>query len=284
MGETNQLMSKNNSLTSTLSRIGFIALAILPFLWMLSTSLKGSGEALFSSPPQWIPQSPTLQNYVNVWEQLPFLQFLLNSTIVTIIATVLNLLNATLAGVVLSRFDFKGKALLGGLILATMFVPFQVLMIPLYKTVLNLGLLAYGGRLGLWVALSLPFCVSGFGVLMVKQAVDELPIDYSEAATLDGATFWQQLWLVIVPLLQPTLVTLGIFSFIAVWGDFLWASLLTNEPETLTLTTGLVQLQGQFASDWRLISAGTLLMLIPSLGVFLLMQRYLIAPTDGRKG
>jgi putative chitobiose transport system permease protein len=265
-------------------RLIFIALAVLPFLWMISTSLKGTGEQLFTMPPQWIPQSPTLENYASVWTQLPFLQFVLNSAMVTLIATVFNLLNATLAGVVLSRVAFKGKSLLNGLILATMFIPFQVLMIPLYKTVLSLGLLDYGGRLGLWIALALPFCVSGFGVLMVKQAMDELPVAYSEAATLDGANLWQQLVFVTIPLLQPTLVTLGIFSFIAVWGDFLWSSLLTNEPETLTLTTGLVQLQGQFGSDWRLISAGTLLMLIPSLSFFLVMQRYLIAPTDGRKG
>ena len=90
-------------------RLIFIAIAILPFLWMLSTSLKGSGEALFITPPQWIPKDPTLENYARVWTQLPFLHFLLNSAMVTGIATVFNLLNATLAGVVLSRFDFRGK-------------------------------------------------------------------------------------------------------------------------------------------------------------------------------
>ena len=267
-----------------IGRLVFIALAILPFLWMLSTSFKGSQEALFSSPPQWLPQSPTWEHYQKVWDALPLPQFFLNSLVVTCLASFGNVLNAVLAGMALSRFNFKGKRLFLMLILATMFVPFEVLMIPLYKTVLSLGLTASSGQVPLWIGLALPFCVSGFGILMVKQALDELPSAYEEAARLDGANLWQEIYFVILPLIQPTLVTLAIFSFIAVWGDFLWASLLTNEAQTLTLTTGLVQLQGQFSSDWRQISAGTVLMLVPSLLFFAVMQRYLIAPQGGAKG
>jgi putative chitobiose transport system permease protein len=212
------------------------------------------------------------------------LQFFVNSLVVTTLASFGNVLNAVLAGIALSRFDFKGKTLFFGLIFATMFVPFEVLMIPLYKSVLQLGLTARSGMIPLWIGLALPFCVSGFGILMVKDAVDNLPPYYEEAALLDGASLFQRIFGVIMPLIQPTLVTLTIFSFIAVWGDFLWASLLTNEPETLTLTTGLVQLQGQFSSDWRQISAGTVLMLLPSLLFFGVMQRYLIQSQGGAKG
>jgi putative chitobiose transport system permease protein len=256
----------------------------MPFLWMLSTSFKGSEEALFTTPPQWVPLHPTLEHYVKVWQALPMLQFFVNSLVVTTLASFGNVLNAVLAGIALSRFDFKGKMLFFALIFATMFVPFEVLMIPLYKTVLQLGLTARSGTIPLWIGLALPFCVSGFGILMVKDAVDNLPPYYEEAALLDGASLFQRIFGVIMPLIQPTLVTLTIFSFIAVWGDFLWASLLTNEPQTLTLTTGLVQLQGQFSSDWRQISAGTVLMLLPSLLFFGVMQRYLIQSQGGAKG
>ena len=277
-------MKQGASFLSYVGRAFFIFVAVMPFLWMLSTSLKGSEEALFTSPPQWMPLHPTWQHYVNVWQSLPMFQFFVNSLVVTTLASVGNVLNAVLAGIALSRFSFKGKTLFFGLIFATMFVPFEVLMIPLYKTVLQLGLSATSEQIPLWVGLALPFCVSGFGILMVKDALDNLPPYYEEAALLDGASLFQRIFGVIIPLIQPTLVTLTIFSFIAVWGDFLWASLLTNEPNTLTLTTGLVQLQGQFSSDWRQISAGTVLMLLPSLLFFGVMQRYLIQSQGGAKG
>ena len=277
-------MQAKNPWLSYLGRTFFILIAVMPFLWMLSTSFKGSEEALFTTPPQWVPLHPTLEHYVKVWQALPMLQFFVNSLVVTTLASFGNVLNAVLAGIALSRFDFKGKMLFFALIFATMFVPFEVLMIPLYKTVLQLGLTARSGTIPLWIGLALPFCVSGFGILMVKDAVDNLPPYYEEAALLDGASLFQRIFGVIMPLIQPTLVTLTIFSFIAVWGDFLWASLLTNEPQTLTLTTGLVQLQGQFSSDWRQISAGTVLMLLPSLLFFGVMQRYLIQSQGGAKG
>jgi putative chitobiose transport system permease protein len=277
-------MQAKNPWLSYLGRAFFILVAVMPFLWMLSTSFKGSEEALFTTPPQWVPLHPTFEHYVKVWQALPMLQFFVNSLVVTTLASFGNVLNAVLAGIALSRFDFKGKTLFFGLIFATMFVPFEVLMIPLYKSVLQLGLTARSGMVPLWIGLALPFCVSGFGILMVKDAVDNLPPYYEEAALLDGASLFQRIFGVIMPLIQPTLVTLTIFSFIAVWGDFLWASLLTNEPETLTLTTGLVQLQGQFSSDWRQISAGTVLMLLPSLLFFGVMQRYLIQSQGGAKG
>ncbi|MFN9691153.1 MAG: carbohydrate ABC transporter permease [Vampirovibrionales bacterium] len=277
-------MQAKNPWLTYLGRTFFILVAVMPFLWMLSTSFKGSEEALFTTPPQWVPLHPTFEHYVKVWQTLPMLQFFVNSLVVTTLASFGNVLNAVLAGIALSRFDFKGKTLFFGLIFATMFVPFEVLMIPLYKSVLQLGLTARSGTIPLWIGLALPFCVSGFGILMVKDAVDNLPPYYEEAALLDGASLFQRIFGVIMPLIQPTLVTLTIFSFIAVWGDFLWASLLTNEPQTLTLTTGLVQLQGQFSSDWRQISAGTVLMLLPSLLFFGVMQRYLIQSQGGAKG
>jgi putative chitobiose transport system permease protein len=274
----------SSKMMAVLVRLLFIGLAVLPFLWMLSTSLKGAQEPLFSLPPQWLPQAPTLEHYVKVWNSLPILTFGFNSLIVTLFATACNLMNSLGAGIALSRFEFSGKRWVQIAVLATMFIPFQILMIPLYTLVLQLGLtFEASGRLGLWLGLAIPFAISGFGILMVKQAMDELPKDAEEAAMLDGANLPQLVWHVWVPQLRPTLTTLGLLSFLAVWGDFLWTSLLTNAPETLTLTTGLVQLQGQFSSDWRLISAGTLIMLLPSLGVFALMQRYLVASQGGSK-
>ena len=172
----------------SLTRIVFILLAVTPFLWMLSTSLKGAQEPLFTLPPQWLPQAPTLKHYVEVWQSLPLPTFALNSLIVTLVATTFNVANALGAGIALSRFNFAGKRWVYLAVLATMFIPFQVLMIPLYTLVLKLGLTHdAGGNLGLWLGLAIPFVISGFGILMIKQAMDELPKDSEEAAMLDGA-------------------------------------------------------------------------------------------------
>ncbi|MFM7389070.1 MAG: carbohydrate ABC transporter permease [Vampirovibrionales bacterium] len=252
--------------------------ALFPFVWLLSTALKGAEENLFASPPVWLPQAPTLQHLQKVLTQSNMPTYLMNSLLVATLTTVMNLMTSILIAFPLARWHFKGKYWIKLLVLLSMMVPFQVLMIPLYQLMLHLGLHESNGYLPLVLGLCLPLSISGFGVLLLTQAMEAFPTALEDAARLDGATLWQQLWCVILPYLRPTLVTLAMFSFLASWGEFLWPSILVSQPQYMTLPLGLLQLQGQFSADWRLIAASTVVSLLPSLVFFLLMQRQLTNP------
>ncbi|HEY9744716.1 MAG TPA: carbohydrate ABC transporter permease [Oculatellaceae cyanobacterium] len=250
--------------------------AVGPFLWLLSTALKGSGENIFAYPPRFVPEHPTLANFVAVWQKVPMLQFFINSTVVTLLTIVLNLSLSILAAYPLARMRFRGQNVIFFGILATMMIPFQVLMIPLYVICLKLSLVDSAGLLNGWLGLVLPFAFSGFGIFFVRQALVTLPRELEESAVLDGCNSWQILWHVLLPLIRPTLATLAVFSFMAAWGEFLWPSIILSEPTHFTLPVGLVQLQSAFSSDWKLIAAGTLLSMLPVLVLFFSLQRYFI--------
>jgi putative chitobiose transport system permease protein len=172
--------------------------------------------------------------------------------------------------------QFKGKRwwLLG--VLATMMIPFQVIMIPLYLLLLQLHLTGTDGLIQSWFGRALPLAISGFGIFFVRQALLSIPRALEESAILDGCDSWQVLWHVMVPLIRPTLATLAVFTFMASWGEFLWASIMLSTPETFTLPVGLVQLQGIFSADWRLIAAGTVMSMIPIMVLFFSLQRYFV--------
>ena len=261
-------------------------LSVGPFIWLLSTALKGPDENIFAYPPQLWPQQPTLEHFVAAWQKVPFAQYLLNSFVVTIIAVGLNLTLSTLAAYPLARMTFKGQKAVFTLILLTLMIPFQAMLLPLYLMTLRLGLGDGPNIVPLWLGLALPVGVSGFGLFFMRQAMLPLPKALEESAVLDGANSLQVLWHVLVPLIRPSLVTLGIFTLLASWGDFLWPSLLTINPEHFTLPVGLVELQGAFSTNWRLISAGTILSMLPVLFFFVVLQRYFIGTdlSSGVKG
>jgi len=271
-----------------LGLLGAMLLSLGPFLWLLSTSFKGAGDDLFTVPVQWWPSHLTLANYVAVWQKIPFLSYFLNSLVVTSFTVVLNLTLSTLAAYALTCFDFWSRRAWLMLILLTMLIPFQVVMLPLFLLVMRLGLTyETGGWLAGNLGLALPFAVSGFGIFFVREAMKSLPPDMLEASVLDGANALQRLWYVVIPLIKPTLATLAIFTLLASWGEFLWPSIVLNRQEQFTLPLGLVQLQGQFGSDWRLIAAGTLLSMVPVLLVFVVLQRLFLqsnATDAGVKG
>ncbi len=253
--------------------------AIGPFLWLLSTALKGPSENIFAYPPQFIPQHPTLDNFVAVWNKVPMLWFFINSMVVTLLTIFFNITLSVLAAYPLARMRFKGQGAIFFSILATMMIPFQVLMIPLYLICLKLNLTDNAGVLNGWLGLVLPFAVSGFGIFFVRQALVTLPKELEESAVLDGCNSLQILWHVLLPLIRPTLATLAVFAFMATWGEFLWPSIILSEPSHFTLPVGLVQLQSAFSSDWKLIAAGTLLSMLPVLVFFFALQRYFVTGT-----
>jgi putative chitobiose transport system permease protein len=256
-----------------------VILSIGPFLWLLSTAMKSGSENIFAYPPRFIPEAPTLANFQEVWNKVPMMSYFINSTVVTLLAVVLNLVFSVLAAYPLARMQFRGRQAFFYAILATMMIPFQVIMIPLYLVMLKLGLNDTAGLVNGWLGLVIPFAVSGFGIFFVRQALITLPKDLEESAVLDGCNSFQILCRVLLPLITPTLATLAVFTFMATWGEFLWPSILLSQPEHFTLPVGLVQLQGAFSANWRLIAAGTILSTIPVLVFFLVLQRYFVAGT-----
>lgn len=252
---------------------GLLALAVLtvgPFLWLLVTALKGGGENIFAYPPSLWPAQPTLDNFRQVWEAVPFGRYFFNSVLVAIVSVGLNLILASLAAFPLARMRFRGREPFFVVILATMMIPLPVIMIPLFILSQRLGLLnSYSG-------LILPTAVSAFGIFLMRQAFLAIPREIEEAAVIDGANPWQVFWQVMLPLTKPSLATLAIFVFVGSWGDFLWPLIVLKDPDLYTLPVGISYLAGTFSANWRLIAAGSVLSIVPIVIVFVALQRFFI--------
>lgn len=259
---------------SLAARYAGLALAALvtigPFLWLLSTALKSARDNIFSYPPSFIPQHPTLDNFFRIFEAQPFLQYLGNSVLVAALAVTLNLTFASLAAYPLARISFKGRALIFALLLASMMIPFQLLMIPVYELAISLGLQ------NTYLGLVLPHACTAFGVFFMRQAFLSVPAAIEEAAIMDGVGRFRIWWHIMLPLVKPSLATLAIFTFIAVWGDFLWPLIIVDQPALFTLPLGVNRLASAFSLDWRLVAAGAIFSILPILIFFTFTQRYFI--------
>ncbi|WP_448598315.1 carbohydrate ABC transporter permease [Thermoleptolyngbya sp.] len=258
--------------------LGAIALVmLLPLIWLVSTAFKAPTENIFEFPPRFWPQSPTLQNFVTVWQTNPFGRYLFNSTLVAVLTVVLNLLFCSLAAYPLARLQFRGREALFLLIVATILIPFQIVMIPLYVLAVKLGLR------NTYLGLILPAIASAFGIFLLRQAFQGVPKELEEAARIDGCSELGIWWNVMLPAVRPALITLAIFVFIGAWSDFLWPLILLDQPDYYTLPLGVAKLAGAFSLDWRLIAAGSVISIAPILLVFGLLQRYIV-PTDTNSG
>jgi putative chitobiose transport system permease protein len=253
-----------------LGLVAATALTIGPFLWLFSTSLKGASENIFSYPPQLLPAAPTLDNYARIFEAQPFLVYLKNSAIVALLAVTCNLLLSSLAAYPLARMRFRGKGLVFGLLLASMMIPFQLLMIPVYKLAIALGLQ------NSYLGLVLPHACTAFGIFFMRQAFSTLPMALEESALMEGVSRLKIWWYVLLPLVKPSLATLAVFSFIAVWGDFLWPLIIIDQPALFTLPLGVNRLSSTFSLDWRLVAAGAVFSVMPILLFFGFTQKYFI--------
>ncbi|MGF1478183.1 MAG: carbohydrate ABC transporter permease [Cyanophyceae cyanobacterium] len=252
-------------------------LMLFPLLWLIGTSLKSPEEDIFGFPPQLIPSQPTLENFRLVWQQFPFGQYLFNSTLVAVLTVGLNLLFCSLAAYPLARLNFRGRDLLFALIVSTIVIPFQIVMIPLYILMVQLGLR------NSYLGVIFPSLASAFGIFLLRQAFQGVPKELEEAARIDGCSELGIWWYVMIPAVRPALVTLAIFVFIGSWSDFLWPLIVLDRPEYYTLPLGVATLAGTFSLDWRLIAAGSVISVAPVLLLFLFVQRYII-PTDAGSG
>ena len=264
------------SLFAQYSALLFLAMiSIGPFLWLLSTALKSDQENIFSYPPQWIPQFPTFKNFIEVWKVIPLWQYLWNSTFISIISVILNLLLSALAAYPLARMEFKGRQTLFYLILSTMIIPFQVLMIPIFILCIQLHLV------NTYTGLLLPTCVSAFGIFLLRQAYLTIPKELEEAAIMDGCNHFDLWWRIMLPLIKPSLATLAIFVFVGTWSDFLWPLVILKEQSKYTLPLGIAYLAGTFSANWKLVAAGSVIATVPIVVFFLFLQKYFIGEIKG---
>lgn len=247
----------------------FLIGAIGPFLYLLSPAFRNSVE-LFNYPPQWVPHSLYTKNFGFVLHQTSYLRWALNTLIVASSVTVITVVIDSLAGYAFARLQFPGKRLLFICILATLMIPVAALIAPLYLTVKRLHMLnTYWG-------LILPMVVSPLGVFMMRQFIGTLPAGLYEAARLDGANEFVVFRRIVLPLIKPAIVVLGIFVFMSQWVNFLWPLVSTTTDNMRTLTVGVASLQGQFVTNWGIISAAAVMTMIPITIVFLIFQRWFV--------
>ena len=253
-----------------------IALAMLvPLFWLVSTSLKGPAEDIFTTPPALLPSQPSLDAYRRLFADSPMLAYIRNSAIVSGLAVIANLLFCSLAAYPLARMRFAGRGLVLALVVSTILIPFQVVMIPLYLLMVQLGL-----RNTLW-ALILPQAATAFGIFLLRQSFAGVPVELEEAARIDGCTPVGEWWNVMIPAARADLITLAMFVFIGTWSDFLWPLVILDDPTLYTLPLGLQQLSSSFSLDWRLVAAGAVVSILPVLALFIGLQRYILPSASG---
>lgn len=240
-----------------------------PFLLTLFMALKSPNEGIYNS---LLPAEPTFLNFVSAFKKANLGSYFLNTAIVTMIAIPLNLFFCSLAAYPLARMNFKGRGVALVLIISTMMVPFQLYMAPLFQLAGEFGL--RNTHIGLVVMQ----VSTAFGIFLMRQAYLKIPKELEESAYLDGANKFKVWYKVALPLVKPTLITLAIFTFMETWGDYLWPLLNSTESSMYTLSIGLAQLSQNFdGSNLKLISAASILTIIPSLLLFIWLQKYFIS-------
>ena len=242
-------------------------IALVPFAWMISTSFKSRG-ALMSIPIEWIPEEPTLDAYFTVFERFPFLRAIGNSLLIAVCYTLLTLVSASMAAFAFTKIQFKGSGLLLGLYLATMMIPTQVTMIPLFVVMNQIGLINH------YSSVILPAIFRPFAVFLLVQQMRTIPPDYMDAARIDGAGVWRIWRQVMLPLCAPALATLAVTNFMDSWNDYLWPLLMLTDKAKMTLPIALSTLNGQYDTEYNVMMAGSLISMIPIILIYIFAQKY----------
>lgn len=249
--------------------------ALFPVLIILSATIKPLSE--IQNTFQWVPTHITLAPYLDIWKTIPLAHYLLNSVIVSVISTVVAVVLAVFAGYALSRFEFRGKRVFSLAVLSTQMFPGILFLLPLYLIYVNIqksiGIALYGSYLGLiitYLTFALPF-----SIWMLAGFFRSIPVELDEAASVDGATHWGALFRIVLPIAKPGIVAVAVFAFMTSWGEVLFASVLTT-PATRTLAIGLQEYATQGATQWNQLMAASVVVSVPVVVGFLLLQRYLV--------
>jgi multiple sugar transport system permease protein len=250
--------------------IAIAAAFVLPILWAVSTSLRTPAES-FDNPPQWIPLDPVWSNYSAVFKQVPLATFFANSVIVTGLIVVLQLITSTMSGYAFAVVRFRGKGAVFAMVLATMMVPAQTTIIPIFILIRYLGLSD-----NLW-SLVIPAAGGAFGTFLMRQYFLQMPSELAEAGRVDGASNFQIFTRIYVPIALPPMATLAVLNFATYWNEFFRPLIFLQSTEKFTLPLGLVSLQGNMGTgSVSIVLAGVVIALIPSIAIFLLAQRYFV--------
>ncbi|MFE7060797.1 carbohydrate ABC transporter permease [Sutcliffiella sp. NPDC057660] len=244
-------------------------LMVVPFLWMVSTSLKTYGESV-QVPPSILPNDWKFENYKEVFASVDFLKYYYNTIALTLGRTLVQLFLCSLAAFAFARLRFPGKNIIFIAILSVLMVPAQVILIPNYAIMTQLG------WIDTFYALIVPGMFSAFGVFLLRQFFMGIPKELDEAAMMDGCSFFGIYWRIILPNATPALMALGIFTILASWNDFLWPLVMTNSENMRVLSVGIAAFQGQYSTNYPLLMAGAVLSTIPMLIMFIFLQKHLI--------
>ncbi len=256
------------------------AVMIIPFLWMISASIKTNAEVFKITPFQFIPDEPRWDNYVRIWTKIPLMHFIGNTVFLTIVVTLLQLLTSSFAAYAFAKLEFKHKNKLFLAYIAIIAMPWQVYMVPQFIMMRNMGL---NDKLLAMICLQ---AFSAFGVFMMKQFYEDIPDSLCEAARIDGMSEYRIYSSIMLPLSKPALSTLTIFTFVNTWNDYLGPLIYLKTETKKTIQLGLKMFIGQFAAEYGLIMAGSIITLIPVLIVFLSLQKYFVegVASTGLKG
>ncbi|NLO39541.1 MAG: carbohydrate ABC transporter permease [Ruminiclostridium sp.] len=256
------------------------AVMVIPFLWMLSSSLKLDRQVFDMNPFVWIPKQPRWQNYVEIWTKVPFFKFVQNTVFLTLVVTFLQILTSSFAAYAFAKLTFKYKKFLFLAYIATIAMPWQVYMVPQFLMMRSFGL---NDRLLAIICLQ---AFSAFGVFLMRQFYMGIPDSLCEAARIDGMNDYGIYLKIMLPLSKPAIATLTIFTFVNTWNDYLGPLIYLKTQEKKTIQLGLKMFINQYSSDYGLIMAGSVLSLIPVIIVFLCLQKYFVQgiATSGIKG
>ena len=250
-----------------------------PYIWSVSLAFQPSGD-VFAWPIKLIPDPATLENFKRLWTEIPFARWLTNSAVIVITVTVCNLFLSSLAGYAFARLQFPGRNIIFYAFLATLMMPGHVTLAPKFMLLNQFGLInTYAG-------LIMPSVVQVFGIFLMKQFFESLPRELEEAAKVDGLNPFETFWHVVLPVSRPALVALGIYTFQGNWNDFLWPVIVTTTQDMYTLPLGMAMFRYEFKVEWTMLMAGSVLMSLPMLIIFITFQRLFIqnAASSGLKG
>jgi multiple sugar transport system permease protein len=253
---------------------------VMPFVAMVSTSLKTRTEVL-QFPPTLIPSTLVFSNYVTAFTSLPFDRFYVNSLIVATSVTILDSFLSSMAAFAFARLRFKGRNVLFFLFLIGLMIPAPVLLLPNFIIVRQIG------WFDTYFALIVPSSFSAVSIFLLRQYYRSIPLEYDEAARMDGASSLRIWWNIILPNSKPILAARGVFIFLTSWNDFLWPLVVTNSPNMRTLPVGLNMFQGQYSIRWELLMAASVVALVPVLVIYIFAQNWIIrglSVSSGIKG
>jgi len=243
---------------------------VVPFIWMVSTSLKSLGE-VFIFPPTFFGKRLVWENYVNISARFPFGKFFLNSLKISFIVVVAQLFTSSLAGFAFARLNFPFRDYIFALYLGTLIIPYHVTLVPIFVIMRQLG----------WVdthaSLIVPSLVSTFGTFLMRQFFLTMPAELEDAAEIDGCTPFGTYWRIFLPLSKPAMASLGVFSFMGIWNDFIRPLIFLNSIPKMTVPLGLSAMQGMYSTDWPVLMAGTVISVLPVLIAFIFAQEYFVS-------